>query len=200
MMRLLAIGLLLIAAGCSDHPASSSSQTPAAGSQADHDAAARTRSASSSAANRAVDVHSSGQADHISASATVSQSSVAAGEELQLSIQIKVADGWHIYGLQRAGQSQPTQFRLTLPEGLSAEGDWEAPAPDTLMTSFGPAAIYKKEATFTRVIKVSGTASGTAAIGKCQIECEVAYQACDRTMCLPPQTVRLAVPLEVVRK
>jgi DsbC/DsbD-like thiol-disulfide interchange protein len=132
----------------------------------------------------------------VTATATISKSSLSPGEEASLTINLRIYSGWHIYGLEGAGPSQPTQIKLNLPPGITAEGDWTAAAPDTLVTPFGPASIYHTEAAFTRPINVSDA----AALGKHDIGCKIAYQACDHSKCLPPQTIELNVPLEVVRK
>ncbi len=98
-------------------------------------------------------------------------------EIVTLTVEATIADGWHIYPLLEAGLNTPTKITFE-PIGLEAVD----PA-----FQFAREPGHKKELSGTfswtrqyKVAKVSESYSGSGSIR---------FQACDATMCLPPQTL-----------
>lgn len=105
-----------------------------------------------------------------------------------LTVSGTVADGWHIYGFSmptlepEAGVPDPTTLALTLPDGVSADGDMvktgnEQMHFDEFMNLNLPWLTGK--VTFTQRLKISGNASG-------EISGVVRYMACTEESCTPP--------------
>ena len=114
------------------------------------------------------------------------------GDIVTLTVEIKMESGWHIGAVNGAGElSIPTRLDLKLPGGLTTAGDGDVPKPDPGIAKSGPA--YVEEVRFTRQLKVSAD----AAPGTIELECKVAYQACDESHCLRPMHAKLRVPLEI---
>lgn len=89
-----------------------------------------------------------------------------------LTVSGTIADGWHIYGFSmptlepEAGVPDPTTLALTLPDGVSADGDMvktgnEQMHFDEFMNLNLPWLTGK--VTFTQRLKISGNASGETA-------------------------------------
>lgn len=105
-----------------------------------------------------------------------------------LTVSGTVADGWHIYGFSmptlepEAGVPDPTTLALTLPDGVSADGDMvktgnEQMHFDEFMNLNLPWLTGK--VTFTQRLKINGNASG-------EISGVVRYMACTEESCTPP--------------
>lgn len=105
-----------------------------------------------------------------------------------LTVSGTVADGWHIYGFSmptlepEAGVPDPTTLALSLPDGVSADGDMvktgnEQMHFDEFMNLNLPWLTGK--VTFTQRLKINGNASG-------EISGVVRYMACTKESCTPP--------------
>lgn len=105
-----------------------------------------------------------------------------------LTVSGTVADGWHIYGFSmptlepEAGVPDPTTLALSLPDGVSADGDMvktgnEQMHFDEFMNLNLPWLTGK--VTFTQRLKISGNASG-------EVSGVVRYMACTEESCTPP--------------
>lgn len=105
-----------------------------------------------------------------------------------LTVSGTVADGWHIYGFSmptlepEAGVPDPTTLALTLPDGVSADGDMvktgnEQMHFDEFMNLNLPWLTGK--VTFTQRLKINGNASG-------EVSGVVRYMACTEESCTPP--------------
>ncbi|KMS94040.1 hypothetical protein BVRB_025400, partial [Beta vulgaris subsp. vulgaris] len=112
--------------------------------------------------------------------AALSVSPASEGEIIELKLKLTVKGAWHVYGKSPgSGGEQPMQFKLTLPEGVEAVGDWVWPANPHLLTA--------GEHVFTHKLKRAELK------GKATIDLTVMYQACDPQMCLPPDMLLLEV-------
>ena len=105
-----------------------------------------------------------------------------------LTVSGTVADGWHIYGFSmptlepEAGVPDPTALALSLPDGVSADGDMvktgnEQMHFDEFMNLNLPWLTGK--VTFTQRLKINGNASG-------EVSGVVRYMACTEESCTPP--------------
>jgi DsbC/DsbD-like thiol-disulfide interchange protein len=134
-------------------------------------------------------------ANPVSAAAEIAAATIRPGDSVLLNIRVRIAPGWHIYGLNGGlSPNHPTQIELSLPTGISAIGEWKAPAPDAQVTSLGLASIYSGEVVFSRQLIVSHKYQPEAN----RITCKLRFQACDHARCLRPDVLNLTVPLQVI--
>jgi thioredoxin-related protein len=133
----------------------------------------------------------------VTAGAVVSPKSASAGDVVTLTVRVRIAKGWHIYGVRAGGgPAQPTKLNLTLPDEITAPGDWTAPTPEYETTALGISPVYQGEVDFSRKLKVSDS----AVAGAVNVVCKVDYQACDHSKCLPPANIALTTTLEVSKR
>jgi hypothetical protein len=126
------------------------------------------------------------------ATAAVRPRRVKAGESLTLTVDVRVAAGWHINAVRGGRETAiPTRLELKLPPGIAATADWVLPQPDVAEQARGP--VYRGAITFRRTLKVTEKAT----VGNVDVFCNLTYQACDENQCLRPTTIKLRAPLEV---
>lgn len=127
-------------------------------------------------------VHWSAAPAHIDASGTG-----------HLTLTAKIDDGWHIYALtQGPGGPVPTRFTPATGQPLYFEANpTVSPAPKTEMDeSFGiPVEMHERQATFTIGVKADKGAHPDS------VHVRARYQACNASLCLPPQTAQLSAPV-----
>lgn len=116
------------------------------------------------------------------------------GDEIELSVTLKIAPLWEIRTFDAKPKAVATQLKLGLPEGITAKGDWSHPKPSRSLAPDGHPA-FAGEVTFSRTLKVSGKMPA----GKTSIECRVHFQACRETTCLRPEDLELTLPIEIVK-
>ena len=121
-----------------------------------------------------------------------------AGGSGSATLTAKIDDGWHIYAVtQGPGGPVPTRFTLATGQPLSLAGDPAvSPAPKTEMDeSFGiPVQMHERQATFTIPVKVAAGAHPDS------VHVRARYQACNASLCLPPQTAQLSAPVAKGRR
>lgn len=128
----------------------------------------------------------------LTVAAAISPAVVRPGQRATLSVRAKTADSWHIYAFDHDGVGVPMQLSLELPSGLELEGEWEAPAA-TVYPSVPPGLVLEGDLTFRHHLKVASDAP----TGRSEIKCTVQYQACNASLCNPPQTTELTAVLNV---
>lgn len=123
-------------------------------------------------------------------------SGVARGGRVSVAVTAKIAEGWHVYGLDEL-KGGPRPLAITVPAGqpFKAAGKLQAPEPER---EFDPSfeqvtTFYDKTTTF----RLPVTVSRQATAGPASINVEVAFQACDGRICLPGRTVKLAAPVTI---
>ena len=118
------------------------------------------------------------------------------GQAFSLHLTAKIDEGWHLYSTEQI-EGGPIPTRIAMPPGQPFEqaGTIESSEPKTamdpsftLMTEF-----YEEEAAFTIPVK----AAANAPAGKSEVKVNVTFQTCNDQMCLPPKTVKLAVPISL---
>lgn len=123
---------------------------------------------------------------------------VKAGGALTAVVHAKIDDGWHVYAPDEAN-SGPRPVTITVAAGpvFSQAGKMEAPEPEREMDeAFGQiTASYTHDATFRLPVAI---AAGAAA-GTYPLSVEIASQACDGRMCLPPRIVKLEAQVVVAQ-
>jgi thiol:disulfide interchange protein DsbD len=116
------------------------------------------------------------------------------GEELRLAIEVSIDSGWHINSDDPGDEfSLPTEVEFELPEG------WLAPVlsfPDGESLEFDfsdtPIEVWEHEAVILANLVVPADA-----VGSMRLRAEITAQACNNTQCLPPESVRAGVDLEI---
>jgi DsbC/DsbD-like thiol-disulfide interchange protein len=115
------------------------------------------------------------------------------GDRIVLVIEGKTAPGWHIYAADDSkGTGMPTSLVLKLPEGVALEGEWEFPRAKAGQE--GERGTYEGLFQFRQALRFTEGAKP----GPIEVQCELAYEACDPFHCLPPKTMTLAAGGEVV--
>lgn len=119
------------------------------------------------------------------ASATIQPAMGHAGDTVTLTITVKTAMGWHIYGHTSKGVEVATEIKVgPLPKGVTTKGDWNWPEPEPGEEG---SKIYQGEVSIKRSLKLASDAP----TGSFTIPCEMKYQACTMTSCKPPATMKL---------
>ena len=125
-----------------------------------------------------------------------SGSPVKRGARFTVKLLAEVQEGWHLYSLKPMAEG-PIPTRIWIAEGqpFSLGGAVHAPDPRVMQDpSFGmEVELYEGEAVFTVPVKV---APG-AAPGAQKLVVSASYQSCNNTLCLPPKTVKVEVPVTI---
>ncbi len=121
---------------------------------------------------------------------------VAPGATVSAQIAAAIYPGWHVYALTQ-GPGGPIATRITLAAGqpFTLQGDPTGPAPHTEFDpNFGiQVEEYEEQAAFTVPVAVGSAAP----VGKDSIVVRARYQVCNASLCLPPRTESVAVPVTV---
>ena len=87
----------------------------------------------------------------------------------------------------------PTRLDLSLPAGVSPDGDWILPEPEDFVDATGRKRVYTGDLTFRRRLKIGGS----QLLGSLTVPCTVSYQACNETRCTRPAPLELRPTLTV---
>ena len=123
---------------------------------------------------------------------------VKAGARFTVKVTAEVQEGWHLYSLKPMAEG-PIATRIWIAEGqpVTLAGAIAAPAPQVQQDpSFGmEVELYEGEAVFSLPVRVGAGASA----GAQKLVVSAAYQTCNNKLCLPPKTVKVEVPVTVVK-
>jgi DsbC/DsbD-like thiol-disulfide interchange protein len=123
-------------------------------------------------------------------------STVAAGATVLVTLTATIQDGWHLYSMTQ-GPGGPTPTRIALaPDGaFTLANAINGPVPASMLDpNFGiTVETYDGQAAF--VVPVRPADSTHA--GPNTLTIKARYQACSATLCLPPRTATIALPLAV---
>ncbi|MCC7338782.1 MAG: hypothetical protein IT422_27120 [Pirellulaceae bacterium] len=126
--------------------------------------------------------------------AAVSRTRVAPGEQVMLVVRCQTAEHWHIYAVDGpVDVGVPTRLNLTLPAGMTQPYPWQLPTAAVAASPLGEISTYAGDFRFVIPLQISPTAP----LGKMELQCEVAYQACSESTCLAPGSQHLVIPLTV---
>jgi hypothetical protein len=105
----------------------------------------------------------------------------------QLSVELAIAAGWHIYSDVPAGASERTTIvHLELPRGVQVVGEWERPFGMRSLSDPGKK-ICSGTAVFRQELSITEIATNAP------IQIKVDYQACTDEFCLPPAVLQATV-------
>lgn len=114
------------------------------------------------------------------------------GATITIGVGLDMAQGWHSYAAVEPGSPySATSVELQLPDGAVALGEWDLPSSepseeDSMTT------VYTGRLVFVRRVRLSANATGDVEIGV-----RVALQACNASMCLPPDTIEAAAVVKI---
>ena len=125
-------------------------------------------------------------------------SPVKAGALFHVKLAAKVQEGWHLYSLKPMADG-PIATRIWIGDGqpFSMAGGIRAPEPQVMQdpTLGMEVELYEGEALFTLPVK---TAAGLQP-GSHTLVVSASYQSCNDKLCLPPKTVKVELPVAIVR-
>jgi DsbC/DsbD-like thiol-disulfide interchange protein len=128
----------------------------------------------------------------------IKANSVKPGTQFPVNLLAKVQEGWHLYSLKPMAEG-PIATRIWIADGqpFSLAGGIHAPDPQVMQdpTLGMEVELYEGEALFTLPVKL---AVG-AAPGLHTLVVSASYQSCNDKLCLPPKTVKVELPVTVVR-
>lgn len=118
------------------------------------------------------------------------------GQTIEVTAVARVAPGWHIYAT-KTENGQETTFELTLPPGVTLEGDVIEPAPHREEIEYvGAVDIHRGEVAFKRALRL-----GPDVKGPLSIPARLSWQTCDdaNTKCITGEatgvlTIEVASP------
>jgi hypothetical protein len=125
-----------------------------------------------------------------------SEPSVKSGSDAALELTADVRAGWHVYAFTQP-PGGPTSLRVTVDENTVAQA---AGAPIGTVPEMKHDPSFDLETRFythSFVLHIPVHVNRVAA-GRRWIPVSVRFQACSDRECLPPRTVHLAVPIEVL--
>ena len=118
------------------------------------------------------------------------------GETVALRLVADIQPGWHLYSIDQQ-EGGPIATEISMPPGqpFAFAGAIVGPKPHVIFDqTFGMRVqLYTEKAEFTLPIKIAANApAGTRTLGV-----EARYQTCNDTICLPPRTTKVTVPIQV---
>jgi DsbC/DsbD-like thiol-disulfide interchange protein len=127
---------------------------------------------------------------------TVASGVSTGGASVIITLTATIDNGWHVYSLTQAAGG-PTPLRITLPPDsmFVLAGAVKGPTPVTSVDSNFKMTVetYQGQAAFIVPVQPAAGAPG----GSHTLTIKARYQACTVTICLPPKTVTVALPLAV---
>jgi hypothetical protein len=123
---------------------------------------------------------------------------IAAGDTFKLAFLPTLASGFHVYAPQEKRMT-PFNIKLTLPHGIKLEKPIRYPKPDKNRDPFLEVDVfqYEKDVPIPALIF---KASEKLVEGECVFKVSVSYQACNDTLCYPPTTKIVEIPIQVIPK
>lgn len=130
--------------------------------------------------------------------ASATAGAVAPGATTTIQLKARIDQGWHVYSISQ-GPGGPIPTRIALAPGQPFEliGTVRGPAPDTRFDSnFGiNVETYDELATFALTVRVGADARP----GTDTLAIKARFQSCNASLCLPPHTETVLVPVTVAR-
>lgn len=119
------------------------------------------------------------------------------GSKVAIELSAEVQSGWHVYGLsQAAGGPTPLQVTLDPNEIVRSAGAVSGTPPLKKHDSSFDLETESYLGTFT--LSVPAQVNDHPAAGKQVVSVAVRFQACSDRTCLPPRTVHVSVPIEIL--
>lgn len=129
-------------------------------------------------------------------SASGPKAAVTAGATIPVALVATIDDGWHLYSTtQPPGGPVPTRITLAASPVFVVNGAVTFPKPTVAADpNFGiNVETYDRSVTFTVPVKVAANARP----GVDTVSIQTRFQVCNASLCLPPKTQTVAVPVTV---
>jgi thiol:disulfide interchange protein DsbD len=130
---------------------------------------------------------------------TAAPPSTAPGAKVSVTLAATLATGWHIYAItQRPGGPTPLDITVAPGQPFTLAGAIKSPDAELKFDpNFGiDVQTFALRAEFTLPVAVAATAPA----GKQVLTIEARYQACNASICLPPRTDRVQVPITIAKR
>jgi DsbC/DsbD-like thiol-disulfide interchange protein len=119
------------------------------------------------------------------------------GSRITIEVTADLQEGWHVYALEQPADG-PTPLRINLDENGVVQSAG-APAGSAPIKRYDPSfdldtQIYARSF----VLRLPVQVKPQSPAGKQVVPISVRFQACGDRMCLPPRTVHVSVPIEVL--
>jgi hypothetical protein len=125
--------------------------------------------------------------------------SVEPGKKIAIELSADIRNGWHVYGLEQA-PGGPTPLRVTLGENEivllvgSASGSEPIKKHDQSLDL--DTQVYSHSIVLHLPIQVKTHPP----VGKQLVPVNIRFQACSDRVCLPPRTVDVSIPIEILER
>jgi|SRR5579862_6402461 len=122
--------------------------------------------------------------------------SATAGSTVPIALVATIDNGWHLYSTtQPAGGPIPTRITLSTSAFFSSDGAVTFPKPSVAPDpNFGiNVETYQQTVTFTVPVHIAANARP----GIDTVALQARFQACNASLCLPPKTQTIEVPLTI---
>ena len=120
---------------------------------------------------------------------------VQAGEHVKVELRGKIEDGWHIYSISQPPGGPTTTYISLTGKLFHQDGTITGPASHR---EFDPNFNMDTETHEGQVaFVIPALVDGAAPSGEQKMGLEVTFQACNESLCLPPHTMSLHVPVKV---
>jgi hypothetical protein len=134
--------------------------------------------------------------DVVSPAVYVSADPAARGVPFQLAVVFKIRPGFHVNAREKSADYLiATDLRAEMPAGFKA-GDVVYPKGQLHTFTFSKTPLNVYEGTV--IVRMPVTAQTGALVGPQQIPLKLRYQACSTEICLPPVTIDLQAPINIV--
>jgi len=123
---------------------------------------------------------------------------VAAGAMVMVRLTATIDEGWHLYSTtQPPGGPVPTRIGVVAAPGFALDGAVAFPKPTVHPDPNFQINVetYESAVTFTVPVRVDRAAP----VGSDTVVVSARYQACNATLCLPPQTAKVPVVVQVTK-
>jgi hypothetical protein len=124
--------------------------------------------------------------------------SVKAGARFSVKLTATIQEGWHIYSMKPLDDG-PLPTRIWLAEGqpFQLSGPVKGDEPQTMQdpTLHMDVELYEGAAAFSLPVKVAVGASP----GEQKLVVNAQAQSCNNSICLPPATVKVEIPITVAK-
>lgn len=124
----------------------------------------------------------------VSAELALPDAMPAAGTTFDVTVNVEVEEGWHVYDLDGPAPYADTTLELSLPEGLEAVGEWREPA--SVAHPDGGLRVWIGSVAFAHEVRVVGPTQAGASVAA-----TLGYQVCNEDLCHPPAEVTLTAAL-----
>jgi DsbC/DsbD-like thiol-disulfide interchange protein len=128
-----------------------------------------------------------------------SKPAVEPGKKIVIDLSAEIREGWHVYGLEQP-QGGPTPLRVTLDENGIALPAGAASGSEPIKKHDQSFNLDTQLYSHSFVVHLPVQVKPHTPAGKQLVPVSVRFQACSDRVCLPPRTVHVSVPIEILER